>query len=91
MEIIGKQKRFKGQLMSIAALIFVLLMVSSLITLVIVGIGYDGISQSSIIASSSTNYGATLAQNANTFAYSSGTAALNTLFNYEYNVSLRKR
>ncbi len=90
MEIAGKSIRFKGQLMSIALLIFVLLMVSSLITLVIIGVGYDGISQSSIIASSSSNYGTILAQSAKTFAYSSGTTALNVLFKYEYNVSLRK-
>lgn len=90
MEIKGKAINFKGQLMSIALLIFVLLMVSSLVTLVIMGVGYDGISQSSIIASSSSNYGTILAQSANTFAYSSGTTALNVLFKYEYNVSLRK-
>ena len=90
MEIKGKKIIFKGQLMSIAILIFVLLMVSSLITLVIIGVGYDGISQSSIIASSSSNYGAMLSQNAKVFAYGSGTTALNTLFKYEYNVSLRK-
>ena len=90
MEIKGQKFSFKGQLMSIALLIFVLLMVSSLVTLVIIGIGYDGISQSSIIASSSSNYGTMLSQNAKTFAYGSGTTALNTLFKYEYNVSLRK-
>ena len=90
MEIKYQKISFKGQLMSIALLIFVLLMVSSLVTLVIIEVGYDGISQSSIIASSSSNYGAVLSQNAKTFAYGSGTTALNTLFKYEYNVSLRK-
>ena len=90
MEIKYQKISFKGQLMSIALLIFVLLMVSSLVTLVIIEVGYDGISQSSIIASSSSNYGTMLSQNAKTFAYGSGTTALNTLFKYEYNVSLRK-
>lgn len=90
MEIIKAMGNSKGQLMSIAVLIFAILMVVSLAVLVIVGIGYDSITQSSVITSSSANYGALLRQSASSFAYGSGSAALNTLFKYEYNLSLRK-
>ena len=90
MEMMTIKGDAKGQLMSIAALVFVLLMVLSLSVLVTVGIGYDSISQSAITSSSSTNYGMLLKQSASTFAYGSASAALNTLFKYEYNASLRK-
>ena len=90
MEMINRLGSSKGQLMSIAVLVFVLLMVAALLVLVVVGINYNGVSQSSVIASSSTNYGSVLSQSADTFAYTSGSAALNTLFVYEYNAMFRK-
>ncbi len=80
----------KGQLMSIAVLVFVLLMVAALLVLVVVSIGYNGVSQSAIITSSSTNYGSALRQSADAFAYASGTAALNALYSYESNATLRQ-
>ena len=88
MEMINRLGSSKGQLMSIAVLVFVLLMVAALLVLVVVGINYNGVSQSSVIASSSTNYGSVLSQSADTFAYTSGSAALNTLFVYEYNANV---
>lgn len=90
MEMMKRLGNSKGQLMSIAVLVFVLLMVASLLLLVIVSIGYNGVLQSSVISSSSINYGTSLRQSAYSFAHASGSAALNALFVYESNATLRK-
>ena len=80
----------KGQLMSLAVTIFIMLMASALLLYVIVGLGYDSVTQSSVVSSSSINYGTILQKNAVSFATGSASAALHTLFVYEYNASLRK-
>lgn len=83
------KKNSKGQLMTITVLVFVLLMVSALLLFVIVNISYDNIFQSVTLKSSSTDYGLILQRSADAFAKGSGTAALKTLFEYEYNASMR--
>ncbi|MHB1830797.1 MAG: hypothetical protein ACYCO0_05400, partial [Candidatus Micrarchaeaceae archaeon] len=80
----------KGQLMSLAVTVFIMLMASALLLYVIVGLGYDSVTQSSVVSSSSINYGTILQKNAVSFATGSASAALHTLFVYEYNASLRK-
>ncbi len=87
---IAKRSVSKAQLMSITALVFVFLMFSALLVFVIVGISYDSTSQSASASLTSGNYGLLLQKSADSFAYQSGTAALNTLFKYEYNSMLRK-
>ncbi len=83
-------RRSKAQLFSIATLLFGLMVISALLIFVVINIGYDSISQSSIISSSSSNLGMILKESAGTFAESSGSAALNALYMYESNASLRK-
>ncbi|MHB1830074.1 MAG: LamG domain-containing protein, partial [Candidatus Micrarchaeaceae archaeon] len=80
----------KGQLMSLAVTVFIMLMASALLLYVIVGLGYDSVTQSSIVSSGSISYGTILQKNAASFATGSASAALHTLFVYEYNASLRK-
>ena len=82
--------KIKGQMFSLTALLFILLMVVTLLVFVIMSIGYDNLSESSIISSSSTNYGTLLSKSSSTFAYSSGQAALSTLFQYELNPAFRE-
>ncbi len=91
MEIKRKnQKVVKAQMFSLTALIFILLMVATLLIFVMMDIGYDNLSQSATLSSSSTNYGTILSKSASTFARSSGSAALLTLFNYEINPRYRQ-
>ncbi|MCL4364754.1 LamG domain-containing protein [Candidatus Marsarchaeota archaeon] len=85
------KKGQKAQLFSIAALLFGLMVISALLVFVVINIGYDQISQSSIISSSSSNLGMVLGESADAFASSSGSAALGTLYLYESNASLRGR
>lgn len=92
MEIgIGKKHgmKMKAQLFSLTALIFILLMIITLFIFVIMNIGYDSLSEASIISTSSTNYGSLLSKSASSFAYSSGQAAMSTLFQYESNSIFR--
>lgn len=86
---IASGRGMKAQMFSLTALIFVLLMVVALLLFVVMGIGYDSVSESSILSGSTTNYGSLLSSSADSFAYTSASTALSTLFTYEYNSSLR--
>lgn len=74
---------------TLTSLIFILLMVTTLLIFVIMGIGYDNLTETVTLSSSSTNYGSILTKSASSFASASASSALTTLFMYEYNSSLR--
>ncbi len=75
--------------MSIAVLMFVLLMVVSLAVFVAINIGYDSIAQGSVVSSSTGSYAAIVQNGAAPFAYGSGMAAIAALAKYEMDPSLR--
>ena len=84
-----KHRAMKAQMFTLTSLIFILLMVTTLLIFVIMGIGYDNLTETVTLSSSSTNYGFILTKSASSFASASASSALTTLFMYEYNSSLR--
>ncbi|MDE1849956.1 MAG: hypothetical protein KGI00_04480 [Candidatus Micrarchaeota archaeon] len=80
----------KAQFMSIAVLVIFILMLSEVILLISLQISYDKLQQSSSLTSTSNNYASLISKSANGFGKASLSAALNTLFKYEYNSTMRK-
>ncbi len=80
----------KGQLMTILVLVLFLLMLASLVAYITLGINANGNDQIAVQSLSSSAYGRDLAISAQSFASASAQRALSTLFNYEYNPSMRR-
>ncbi|MDE1851200.1 MAG: hypothetical protein KGH69_00740 [Candidatus Micrarchaeota archaeon] len=80
----------KAQFMSIAVLVIFILMLAEVILLITLQVGYDKLQQSNSFTSTSNNYASLITRNANDFGKASLSSALNTLFKYEYNSTMRK-
>ncbi|MDE1762226.1 MAG: LamG domain-containing protein [Candidatus Micrarchaeota archaeon] len=80
----------RGLFMTILILVLFFLILGELFSFALLTMSYNGADQSSVLASSSLNYGKSLQASTGTFANASLGRALYTLANYEFNATMRK-